>query len=85
MLLLDEPAAGLNHEEIKELMNHIRSYRERGMTIMLIDHRMGIVMNVSDRVIVLNYGCKIADDTPANIQVNEEVVASYLGEGTDWT
>ena len=83
LLLLDEPAAALTYEEIKEMCNHFLRYRQQGTTILLIDHRMEIVMNISDRIVVLNYGRKIADDTPANIQANKGVLAVYLGERID--
>jgi len=80
LLLLDEPAAALSYEEIMELSQHLLRYKQQGISILLIDHRMEIVMNISDRIIVLNFGSKIADDTPANIQANREVLAVYLGE-----
>lgn len=83
LLLLDEPAAALTYDEIKELIYHLLHYRQQGITILLIDHRMELVMNISDRIVVLNYGRKIADDTPDNIRGNKEVLASYLGEGMD--
>jgi branched-chain amino acid transport system ATP-binding protein len=80
LLLLDEPAAGLNYEEIKELGQHFLRYREQGMAMLLIDHRMEIVMSISDRIVVLNFGRKIAEGTPAEIQDDREVLAVYLGE-----
>lgn len=79
LLLLDEPAAGLSIEEMYEFANFILALRNRGMTILLIEHRMEMVMAFSDRVIVLNFGQKIADDTPSKIQVNGEVITAYLG------
>jgi ABC-type branched-subunit amino acid transport system ATPase component len=80
LLLLDEPAAGLNYEEIKELGQHFLRYKEQGMAMLLIDHRMEIVMSISDRIVVLNFGRKIAEGTPAEIQDDREVLAVYLGE-----
>ena len=79
LLLLDEPAAALNYEEMKDLSNHFLRYKEQGTAILLIDHRMEIVMEISDRIVVLNYGRKIAEDAPDKIQSNEEVLACYLG------
>ena len=78
LLFLDEPAGGLSREEIRELSSFILTLRERGMTIIFIEHRMEMIMGISDRVIVLNFGQKIADDLPANIQENEAVLAAYL-------
>jgi branched-chain amino acid transport system ATP-binding protein len=78
LLFLDEPAGGLSCEEIRELSNFIFTLREKGMTIIFIEHRMEMIMGISDRVIVLNFGQKIADDIPAKIQENEAVLAAYL-------
>ncbi len=82
LLLLDEPAAGLNSEEIGDLCQHFLRYKKQGITMLLIDHRMEIVMDISDRIVVLNFGRKIAEGTPADIQNNHEVLAVYLGERT---
>ena len=81
LLLLDEVAAGLNPQEIEEIMSHIRHIHEDlGVTVMLIEHVMELVMNVSHRVLVLDYGEKIADGTPETIVGDERVIKAYLGE-----
>ena len=79
LLLLDEPAAGMNAEEIEDLDNRIRKLRDQGHTILLIEHHMELVMEVCDRVAVLNFGRKIAEGTPAQVQADAQVRAAYLG------
>jgi branched-chain amino acid transport system ATP-binding protein len=79
LLLLDEPAAGMNSEEIGQLRARIVSLRERGMTILLIEHVMELVMGVADRIVVLNFGQKIAEGPPAEIQASPLVRRAYLG------
>jgi len=83
LLLLDEPAAGLAASEIRELNALIRQIRQNGMTIILVEHDMSLVMDVADRVIVLNYGEIIATGTPPQVQRNEQVIKAYLGETLD--
>ena len=80
LLLLDEPAAGLNMRETVELSRLVGRIRERGITVLLVEHDMGLVMNVSDEVLVLSYGEKIADAAPRVVQRHPEVVRVYLGE-----
>ena len=79
LLLLDEPAAGMNQAEVGELEQRIRSLREQGITILLVEHVMQLVMGVTDRIAVLNFGSKIAEGTPNDIQENVAVQEAYLG------
>lgn len=82
MLLLDEPMAGMNVEEKEDMARFILDTHERrGVTIVLIEHDMGLVMDISDRVVVLDFGVKIADDDPDAIKNDERVIQAYLGQG----
>lgn len=80
ILLLDEPAAGMNPQESEDLMDFIRSLRDRGYTILIIEHDMNVVMSISDRIYVLDYGKQIAHGKPKEVNQNADVIKAYLGD-----
>lgn len=80
LLLLDEPAAGLVRQERDELARLIRSIRDSGVSVLVIEHHMSLIMDVCDRIVVLNFGSKIAEGTPAEVKKNQAVIDAYLGD-----
>jgi len=79
LLLIDEPAAGLSASEVDSLLDRILTTRDRGVTVVVVEHNMDLVMNVADRVLVMDYGQHLFEGVPADVQKNEAVVAAYLG------
>ena len=83
LLLLDEPTAGMNPTETLELTDQIRHLRDRGVTVLMIEHKLAVVNQIADKVIVLDHGEKIAEGTPKEVHSNKEVLRAYLGRSTD--
>ncbi|HEX2686411.1 MAG TPA: ABC transporter ATP-binding protein, partial [Kofleriaceae bacterium] len=80
LVLLDEPAGGLNHEEVERLGDQIRTIRDEfGVTVLMVEHHLNFVMRVSDRVVALDFGRTLAEGTPAEMQEHPEVIRAYLG------
>jgi branched-chain amino acid transport system permease protein len=82
LLLLDEPAAALRHMEKRQLAKLLRELRNSGMSVLLVEHDMGFVMDLADRIVVLDFGTKIAEGTPQAIKTNPDVIRAYLGAVT---
>lgn len=83
LVLLDEPAAGLNRSETREMGRLIKDMRGQGVSVILVEHDMELVMDISDQVVVLNYGRKIAEGSPAEVREHSEVIEAYLGNGEE--
>jgi branched-chain amino acid transport system ATP-binding protein len=81
LLLMDEPSTGMNQRETERLLGIIKEMNNRGLTIFLVAHNVRLIMNVCERVTVLNFGSKIAEGTPGEISSNSEVINAYLGSG----
>ena len=79
LVILDEPAGGMNEQETTSLISLIRKVRDQGVTVLLIEHDMSLVMRVCEKIVVLEYGSKIAEGTPQQVKNNQEVVRAYLG------
>jgi branched-chain amino acid transport system ATP-binding protein len=84
LLILDEPAGGMNEQETSQLVSLIAKIQERGITVLLIEHDMSLVMRVCEKIVVLEYGSKIAEGSPEEIRGNQKVIEAYLGTEEDW-
>jgi len=81
LLMLDEPVTGMNLEESSRAMDLVKTIRNRGTTILLVEHNMKAVMGTCERIVVLNFGQKLAEGTPAEVSTNADVITAYLGAG----
>ena len=79
LLMVDEPAAGLNAAEVEKLLDRISQLRSRGMTVVMVEHNMDLVMQIADRVYVMDYGQHLFSGTPTEVQASDAVIAAYLG------
>jgi ABC-type branched-subunit amino acid transport system ATPase component len=79
LLMIDEPAAGLNPAEVDALLHHIVSLRDRGLTVLMVEHNMDLVMTIADRIMVMDYGQQLFEGTPRDVQAHPDVIAAYLG------
>ena len=83
LLMLDEPVTGMNFEESQRIMHLVKTIRDRGTTILLVEHNMKAVMGTCERIVVLNFGEKLTEGTPTEVSTNPEVIAAYLGAGVE--
>jgi branched-chain amino acid transport system ATP-binding protein len=81
LLLLDEPAAGMNPEETDRLMSLVKKIRDQGITVLLVEHNMRLVMGISDRILAMDHGCQLVCDSPEKISNDPKVIEAYLGGG----
>lgn len=84
LLLLDEPMTGMNAEETSHAIELIRELRKAGITLIIIEHNMNVIMNLCDRIVVLNFGNKLVEGIPEEIMLNEKVIKAYLGDSEEW-